>query len=202
MAGAGAASGFTPKCHTAIGRRRRSSPRFAIMATAMGAGRHGRGVEPQATRDAARSAHLRRRERGPAHRLGLLATSRRPGEMDAALVGNQSRRIEHRGSCERQYDWARSSTTSVCQPTKGSAWRFLAPRSTSPTVSIEALPCFRRLRAPPMSSLSQPLGIPASKIRRCRGKTRRTTGLRDVDRSPSVCRYLCGSGPGLPARPS
>ena len=26
--------------------------------------------------------------------------------------------------------------------------------------------------------------------------------LRDVDRSPSVCRYLCGSGPGLPARPS
>jgi hypothetical protein len=25
-----------------------------------------------------------------------------------ALVGNQSRRIEHRGSCERQYDWARS----------------------------------------------------------------------------------------------
>jgi hypothetical protein len=31
----------------------------------------------------------------------LLASSRRPREMDAALVGNQSRRIEHRGSCER-----------------------------------------------------------------------------------------------------
>ena len=39
------------------------------------AGWHGRGVEPQATRDAARSAYLRRRERGPAHCLGLLATS-------------------------------------------------------------------------------------------------------------------------------
>ena len=28
--------------------------------------------------------------------------------MDAALAGKQSRRIEHRGSRERQYDWARS----------------------------------------------------------------------------------------------
>ena len=54
------------------------------------------GVEPQATRDTARSTHLRWRERGPAHRLGLFATSRRPREMDAALVGKQSRRIEHR----------------------------------------------------------------------------------------------------------
>jgi hypothetical protein len=53
-----------------------------------------------------RSAHLRWRERDSAHRLGLLATSRRAREMDAALVGKQSHRTEHRGSCERQHDWA------------------------------------------------------------------------------------------------
>jgi hypothetical protein len=33
--------------------------------------------------------------------IGLFATCREPREMDAALVGKQSRRIEHRGSCER-----------------------------------------------------------------------------------------------------
>ena len=54
--------------------------------TAICAGWHGRGVEPQATCDAARSAHLRRRERGQAIRLGLLAASRRPREMDAGLL--------------------------------------------------------------------------------------------------------------------
>jgi hypothetical protein len=54
--------------------------------TAICAGWHGRGVEPQATCDAARSAHLRRRERGQANRLGLLAASRRPREMDAGLL--------------------------------------------------------------------------------------------------------------------
>src|ERR1700730_4711653 len=66
--------------------------------TAICAGRHGRGVEPQATCDAACSAHLRRRERGPAHCLGLLTTSRRPREMDATFVENQSRRIPPQAS--------------------------------------------------------------------------------------------------------
>jgi hypothetical protein len=58
------------------------------------------------------SADLRWRERGQAHRLGLLATSRRLREMDAAVVGTQSRRTEYRGSCERQYDRARAKKTS------------------------------------------------------------------------------------------
>jgi hypothetical protein len=44
--------------------------------------------------------------------FGLLATSRRPREMDAALAGTQSRRTEYRGSCKRQYDWARAKKTS------------------------------------------------------------------------------------------
>ena len=87
----------------------------------------------RATRDAARSAHLRRRERGPAHCLGLLTTSRRPREMDAALAGKQSRRIEHRGSRERQYDWARSKKNEL-KPHLVQQW-VIPPQASSAFVA-------------------------------------------------------------------
>src|SRR3984893_17977379 len=87
-----------------------------------------------------------RRERGPAHCLGLLATSRRPCEMDAALVGNQSRRIEHRGSCERQYDWARSKKNEI-KPHLVQQW-VIPPQASSAFVAAmeDVLAVYKRPR--------------------------------------------------------
>src|ERR1700731_2266297 len=86
-----------------------------------------------------------RRERGPAHCLGLLAT-RRPCEMDAALVGNQSRRIKHRGSCERQYDWARSKKNEI-KPHLVQQW-VIPPQASSAFVAAmeDALAVYKRPR--------------------------------------------------------
>jgi hypothetical protein len=66
--------------------------------------------------------------------------------MDAALVGKQSRRTEHRGSCERQHDWARSKKNEL-KPHLAQQW-VIPPQASSAFVAAteDILAVYKRPR--------------------------------------------------------
>src|ERR1700757_1242262 len=66
--------------------------------------------------------------------------------MDATLVGKQSRRIKHRGSCERQYDWARSKKNAL-KPHLAQQW-VIPPQASGAFVAAmeDVLAVYKRPR--------------------------------------------------------
>src|SRR5246127_4754317 len=112
----------------------------------MGQRRSDGSIEPQAAGDAARSAHLRWRERGQAHSLGLLEASRRPREVDAASIGEQGCRTEHRGSCQRYHDRPRSKKNKL-KPHLKQQW-VIPPQANSAFVAAmeDVLAVYKRPR--------------------------------------------------------
>src|ERR1700757_11281 len=68
--------------------------------------------------------------------------------MDAALAGTQSRRTEYRGSCKRQYDWARAKKNKL-KPHLKQQW-VIPPQASSAFVAAmeDVLAVYKRPRDP------------------------------------------------------